>query len=153
MTTGNAQTQETPKPSNTGCLWAEGSSPGCHCPHIGGVSNLLGPMVLRRGWTLISSHFPNALADGSRGHGALSVSGHKRWAEKFRGEGKAGCRNHPLPWGGCATTLSAPALGPSWDQAPSGTIYHSIYWSTIREELQGSGTQRPLRLGQSQQSP
>lgn len=136
VTTGNAQTQETPKPSDTGCLWAEGSSPGCHCPHIGGVSNLLGPMVLRRGWTLISSHFPNALADGSRGHGALSVSGHKRWAEKFRGEGKAGCRSHPLPWGGwsipgqrhhpvCTSTGTLLGPGTVRDHLPQHLLVHN----------------------------
>lgn len=114
-----------------------------------------GPMVLRRGQTLISSHFLNALADGSGGDGAIPVSGQGwdraarglQWAGKFGGEGNAGCRQPSSAlacWGGwqrvehpwgvlppCLCTSTGTLLGP-------GTIrdrlYNIVYWSMIREE-------------------
>lgn len=94
--------------------------------------------MLRRGRTLISSHFPNALADGSGGDIAFSVSSHG-WgratrgflrAEKFSGEGDAGYgkpssafaqwgswQRAEHPWRGPATLALHQSLGPLWDWA------------------------------------
>lgn len=106
-----------------------------------------GPMVLRRGRTLISSHFLNALADGSGGDGAIPVSG-QGWDRATRGlhglrnsvvRATLGAGSHPLPWlageagsewsipGESYLPVSAPALGPFWDQAPLGTAFTTAF--------------------------
>lgn len=104
-------------------------------------------MVLRRRWTLIGSHFLNALADGSGGDIAFSASSQGqgravRGLHRLRNsvvKATLGVESHPLPsltgrlaasgasLGGPATLALHPLLGPFWEQAPLQTIFTNAF--------------------------
>lgn len=104
-------------------------------------------MVLRRGRTLIGSHFLSALADGSGGDVAFSVAGHG-WGRITRGlrglrnsvaKVTLGAGSHPLSslagdagseqasLGGPATLALHQLLGPLRDRAPLLTIFTKAF--------------------------
>lgn len=124
--------------------------------------------MLRRGWTLISSHFLNALADGSREDVAFPVSSHRQGRaagglcrlRSLAVKVTLGVGSHPLPSlaGEAGSELSILGVLPPWllisHWDPSGTGHrykpslqkHLLVLNKGRGELLGGFTQGPLRL-------